>query len=343
MDAEDAAGPSSRSLPIVQLDMRIPDVNVKYEKDRPVPPHCPKLFFIGAIVGSRGSGKTHAMIQLMQMYNASKTFDKTYVICPTYDSDPKYKLFETLDTQLTVHREFNDAIWAEVEEEIQGDLDEYDAYVERLAIWKKAMNPKQIETLSEDEYAELERTGFEKPSTRWKHGKPTSVLILDDLVGSSLYRADCKGRFNSWAIRHRHARTAVIFLAQVWANAVPRQLRANLSLALLFRCKNTGITKEIASEFSSYVSIEDFQAMWDQATAEDHGFLLCDFESPKGEQMRIGFDKAFPINFERSKKDKAKEPKEPKKPRPSRAKAPSKAKDPRDAVVPVPADSVIAK
>lgn len=280
-----------------QLPIKVPDLDFQPLAVRKVPPHMPALHFLGAIIGARGTGKTFAMLQLMKMYNTTKTFDKCIIISPTFHADPKYKILEGLDWKLTVYEEYSDALWQTIEKGILDDLDEYDKYLEDLERWRRYMRTKDhdLPKITDDEYGELERLDFKKPTTPWKRGRPTTILILDDLVGSTIYKANCSGPFTSFVIRHRHSLTSVLFLAQIWANAVPRQLRSNLSLLILFKCKSAGIAKQIAQEFATYMTEEQFAHMWDTATAEKHGFLFLNFEGADGEKHRSGFDKAFQL------------------------------------------------
>jgi hypothetical protein len=63
---------------------------------------------------------------------------------------------------------------------------------------------------------------------------------------------------------------------------------------MLFANKNRGVAKEIASEFSAYISVQQFQDMWDKATEDPHGFLYVDFDA-REHKFRAGFDKAFVV------------------------------------------------
>lgn len=275
-----------------KLPLRVPNLKVKYEAPRKVPENLPNLHILAGVCGSRGSGKTTAMLQLFTMYNETKTFDRTFVVCPTYDSDPKYALFETFDTELHVYREFTDAIWREIEADILAEVETYKAHLEALRVWRKFMRTPRLEELNQADYQLLADIGFEEPKCKWKQ-MPTTAIVLDDLAGSSAYRADCKGPLNYFAVRHRHARTSIFFSVQTLSNSIPKQLRCNLSLLILFRCKSKNISKTAAEEYSSYVSSEEFQAYWEHATREPHSFLLCNFEAPAGEQFRMGFDQMY--------------------------------------------------
>jgi hypothetical protein len=56
------------------------------------------------------------------------------------------------------------------------------------------------------------------------------------------------------------------------------------------------LCKEVALEFSSYVSVELFVEMWRLATAEPHSFFLCDFEAPAAIRFRKNWDLAFKLS-----------------------------------------------
>lgn len=278
---------STRKLPL-----RVPNLKVRYETPRKVPDHLPQLHVLAGICGSRGSGKTTALLQLFTMYNETRTYDRTFVICPTYDSDPKYALFETFDTELHVYRGFTDAVWREVENDIKREVEVYRAHLEALRVWRKFMRTPRLEDMNQADYQILADIGFEEPTCRWKQ-MPTSAVILDDCAASTAYRADCKGPLASFIIKHRHSRASVFMAVQTLRNSIPKQIRGNLSFLLLFKCKAKGLAKSVSEEYASYVSAEEFEAYWDDATREQYGFLYCDFEAPPGEQFRKGFTDVY--------------------------------------------------
>ena len=76
---------------------------------------------------------------------------------------------------------------------------------------------------------------------------------------------------------------------------LPRQLRSNLSLLLLFAQKNDDIRKDISNEFSSAVPREKFLAMWDYATKSMHDFYMLDFDAPPKLRFRKNFDEVFVV------------------------------------------------
>ena len=262
------------------------NLKVVQAKPRKVPKTMPRLSFLGAIVGSRNSGKTNAFINLIKFYDTTKSFDKIYLFSPTYQNDPKYQLLDNDEKhyELSVYQTYNNEIFKDVLEDIKRDIEEYKKYEKLMKIYKKFLRVKKIESLDAEELLELSLIDFEKPETKYKLGMPTSLLIFDDLVGNKdLYRADAKGLLNSFIILHRHLLTSVLFISQIWNNAVPRQIRNNLSLLMLFRNKNDKMKGEIGLEMSSVISVEDFVRLWNFATEPDYSFFMIDFDAKKRE------------------------------------------------------------
>ena len=280
-----------KTLKLHGLDNK--DLKVTQAKPRIVPDGMPRLSFLGSIVGSRNSGKTNAFINLIKLYDQTKSFDKIYLFSPTYHNDPKYHLLDNDDAHysLRVFDTYTDEIMKEVLGEIKADIEEYKSYEQQLKIYKKFLKVRNIDRLTAEELFELNLMDFEEPQTPFKQGMPTSLIIYDDLVGNrDLYRADSKGMLNSFIILHRHLLTSVLFVSQIWANAVPRQIRNNLSLLILFRNKNTKMKEEIGVEMSSVIDVESFVKLWDFATEQDYSFFMIDFDA---KDKRYRFRKNF--------------------------------------------------
>jgi len=258
------------------------NLKITQAKPRKVPEGLPRLSFLGSIVGSRNSGKTNAFINLIKLYDTTKSFDKIYLFSPTYHNDPKYQLLDNDDKhyKFKVYDTYNDTLMKEVLEEIKYEIEDYKKYEKQIKLYKKFLRVKNLDSLTAEELFELNMNDFEEPTTDYKYGMPTSLIIFDDLVGNKdLYRADSKGLLNSFIILHRHLLTSVLFVAQIWANAVPRQIRNNLSLLMLFRNKNNKMKEEIGVEMSSIIKVEDFIKLWNFATEPDYSFFMIDFDA----------------------------------------------------------------
>jgi hypothetical protein len=275
------------------------DLKVVQAPPRQAPKTFPDKPFLGTIVGSRGSGKTNCMINLIQHYDKTKFFDKVYMFSPTsFGNDPKYQLLEN-GTHHFVYRKFptyTDEIFKEVLEEIKSDIEEYKDWEKKHKLYNKfmkhghkRMSPEEmleVEMMMVDEYT------IEEPECRWKQ-MPTSLLIFDDLVSNTeLYKTTPRGIFYNFAILHRHLLSSLLFCVQTWSGAVPRQIRANLSLAILFNLKPE-IKKQVADEMCADMSEDTFLKMWEMACVNQWDFFMINYDAPKKIRFRKNFDNIF--------------------------------------------------
>jgi hypothetical protein len=133
---------------------------------------------------------------------------------------------------------------------------------------------------------------IEEPECQWKQ-MPTSLLIFDDLVSNTeLYKNTPRGIFYNLAILHRHLLCSLLFVVQTWSGAVPRQIRANLSLAILFNLKPE-IKKQVADEMCVDMSEDTFLKMWEMACVNSYDFLMVNYDAPKKIRFRKNFDSIF--------------------------------------------------
>jgi len=316
---EGVRGPRSGPLETARIPVLVPELRINYAQPRASPDNLPRLHFLAAIVGSRGSGKTTALVRLLKAYFRTHSFDKLVLFCPTLRADPKYqalvKSAERHRVKVDTHEAFDDALFESTVEQINADIEEEKAERAYAEVYQRCV-VKGGEPSADDVVLLEERDYEEPPKPKWKRGTPTTVLIFDDLVGNrDLYRSDAKGPVASFAIRHRHHHTSMIFLTQTYHNGVPRQLRANLSLLILFANKNDAMRKQVAAEFSSFVPQQRFLDMWDSAvgagsavaaTADTasgrgavgavipHHFFMCDFDAQNPQlRFRKNFDQIF--------------------------------------------------
>jgi hypothetical protein len=275
------------------------DLKVVQAPPRQAPHTFPNKPFLGTIVGSRGSGKTNCMINLIHHYDKTSFFSKVYMFSPTsFGNDPKYQLLEQGHHNF-VYKKFStytDEIFKEVLEEIKSDIEEYKTWEKKHKIYKqfmrygyKRMTPEEmldIELMMTDDET------IEEPVCRWTQ-IPTSLLIFDDLVSNTeLYKTTPRGIFYNFAILHRHLLSSLLFCVQTWSGAVPRQITGNLSLAILFNLKPE-IKKQVADEMCADMSEETFIEMWNSACVNQWDFCMVDFDAPRHLRFRKNFDEIF--------------------------------------------------
>jgi hypothetical protein len=269
----------------VQVD--IPELKLKKTKTRTTPIGLPTIDnggFIGGIIGSRGSSKTTRMIELLLMYDKTHTFDHVVIFSPSFEADPKYKyLVDHLEADVETFDDFTTEIFNELKQKIQGRLDEYKDYLEYKKVYEKFARFKgDIEKFPPDQLILLYQNNFQPPHTEYIHGPPTTVIVFDDLnYCKELYSNTSSGKndVKRTMILHRHIKTSMLFLCQTYHNGVPKAIRNNLSLLILFKNKSPQMKKDISMELSSHIAPDTFVNMWDDATAEQYGFFKVDYDA----------------------------------------------------------------
>ena len=172
---------------------------VKHKKIKQpyTPPELFKLHTLCAFIGHRGSGKTHAIVNLTKRYLDEGSFNRIFVISPTYDSNPVFHTLEIDDGD--VYKDHNNAIAAifTILEKTKKDSDEYDKYEEYMNAFRRWHRGKSI---SSDEHTMLENNNFEKPPTV---PRPSPLLIIDDMSHSDIYSTSRQNPFINHCLRHR--------------------------------------------------------------------------------------------------------------------------------------------
>lgn len=279
-------------MKIVKLkNVSIPDVpnNIPEYTERKTPPNMPRLHMLCAVIGSRNSGKTTTALRMLKMYVKSKSYDKIFWWSPTASREAKIKAFiedckDKCEIEIIEH--FNEQQFSNQLDWFRSEIDEYRLYKKKLDVWKKYLKCKSVEELTHDDLILLEEMEFEKPKTTYKNGFPSWALVWDDEIGNkTIFSPTCKGTTSKFWILHRHLSCSVFILSQIVSNGIPRQVRGNISLWLLFSCKSDKLKKDVADELAFKCDPDQLIEMWELATKEQHNFLMCDYDCPDEKYM----------------------------------------------------------
>ena len=272
---------------------------------RVVPEGLPRVPFLAGIIGSRGAGKTTAMINLIRAYQrpgVAPAWDHLIIFSPTAKKDPKYKALEeqlsTKDTQVELIEDFTVTKFLDYIKYMDAETKSYETKKLAVGAYKKFKEKNMdIDKLKEDELLALYAYDFEpegKTRNVYKHGRPSFCMVFDDLVGEKLvYSTTGTNWVSKFALRHRHYNCTMLFLSQSWNSGIPRQIRHNLSLCVLFRVVSPQLKKDVASEMSSFISEQEFIELWDEATLNLHDYFLIDFSAPPELKFRKNLDHIF--------------------------------------------------
>ena len=114
-------------------------------------PSLPLLFNTSLYIGSKGTGKSYKLVELLKNYEKAKIKDedgveydmRTILICPTATSGANevYKILNSLDQEKDVHLEYSDELILKVLDDIKAKHDEYDKILFYKKVFLKTANP----------------------------------------------------------------------------------------------------------------------------------------------------------------------------------------------------------
>ena len=261
-------------------EVRVPNglVNgpVQYKKIKQ--PYTPKGLFklhsLCAFIGMRGSGKTHAMVNLAKEYLDHGSFTRVFIISPTYESNPIFHVLRAAKED--VYEDSNNSLKA-VEDilkkcaEDSDDYDHYHVYMRAYLKWKRKA------PLKLDQKTMLENNNYEKPPTI---PRPSPLLIVDDMSHSDIYSTSRHNPFINLCLRHRHinhGKGITIFLAaQTFRSGIPLALRQNIQQYFIWPTRDETQLESIYHEVANLTDYDTFKSLYNQATQDPHDFLAID-------------------------------------------------------------------
>ena len=264
---------------------------VKHKKIKT--PDAPAQLFplhtLCAFIGMRGSGKTHAMVNLAKRYLDEGSFNRVFIISPTYESNPIFHVLhiDPQDVYSNLHTSIQDI--ANILQKCKKDSDDYDdyhVYMKAYIKWKKEMK------LTLEERTMLENTDYHKPPAV---PRPSPLLIVDDMSHSEIYSTSRQKPFINLCLRHRHinhGKGITIFLAaQTFRSGIPLALRQNIQQYFIWPTKDETQLEAIYHEVANLIDHDTFLKLYKRATQDPHDFLTIDNNPPKPVlQFRRNFD-----------------------------------------------------
>lgn len=243
----------------------------------------PMLFNTQLYIGSKGRGKTYALVKLLRMYEESKINDKNneyemriILISPTAYSTANtiYETLKTLDTN-DIHLEYSDELLKEIIDDIEMRDKNFREFLEYKSIYDKFIKVKTVNGMTLEELQILELNDFMKPQEVYGNIKPfVTWIIFDDLVGSGSFSKKSKSLINNLTIKHRHLKTNLIFTTQSF-KAIPPIIRTNIDIYIIFKSASYNeILNKIYEDVSGYIKYNDFVELYEYATTDSHDALI---------------------------------------------------------------------
>ena len=283
------------SLPVTVLKT----VNNNYPQSKES--FLPRNYMVGCFLGARGGGKTYACVKLIKQYENHEIYDeynnkveiRTILFSPTIQAN---KIFNSLDSLADEdkHDGYSESKLKNLIEEIKEEKDKTEEYKLNLQAYKRFLKAKNPDKLSSDDLLRLHALDFEEPEKPTYPNGQVIVLVLDDLVGSKIYKPMGESYFRNVLLRNRHMGINIMMLVQD-LKSVPKSIRVNCSLFVLFRFSNKKIIEDMYQEFGSSMKLEDFTMLYKYATENDHDALVIDFTTEKQYRFKQNFNKILSI------------------------------------------------
>jgi hypothetical protein len=117
-----------------------------------------------------------------------------------------------------------------------------------------------------------------------KHLANRTLLIFDDLVGSSLFNSSRTNPFKKLNTNHRHYSISMLEVSQAYKE-IMKTVRVNWTCLILFNIFNAKETECIYEEYPMGMKKDQWYKVYDYCVDGPHNFLFYDIS--KSPQMRI--------------------------------------------------------
>jgi len=286
------------------LEVAIPgglrNVAVDVGVDKVVPSHPPELFPLhtcAAFLGQCGSGKTNAMILEARRYLDHGSFNRVFVMSPTYDTNtaflslPEVRNEDVYRDHIAVQTSVGDIMQA-----IKESVKEWKSYLLIKDVMERKARGEQLSQREEELYNSM--VGREIIPVE----RPSPLIIIDDLSHSNLFSPSPSNPFINLVLRHRHLEgvgATIFFCCQTFRGGITKALRTGAVRQFhIFPCHDSTQLQAIYQEAGSMVTREEFDNVYRRAiSGSDHNFLTIDTQ-PQGSTLAQRRAHRFRRNFD---------------------------------------------
>ena len=263
---------------------------------------CPRFYWNMMNIGARGSGKTYTIVQMIKHYEKNKIMKdgvqyklRTHLISPTIQANEIYQSLDSLDMKKDAHENYSDKLILDIIADIKVKKNKYEEYLLYKKYYEKVMKipENKLEKAYDDNpemFNLLEKYNYQNPSELEQEKPEINIVILDDLLGSDAFTRKTKSTLVNAMIKNRHIGVCFALLVQS-IRSVPKNIRLNCSVFQLATFKNKKmILEDIYEEISNVIGIDDFEELYDHATAKPYGSLIIDTTNGKRFLSNLDFE-----------------------------------------------------
>ena len=258
-----------------------------------VNPDLPLMFNTQLYIGSKGTGKSYKLCELIRLYESSKIKDndgveydiRTILICPTASSGANeiFKTLKSLNFDEDVHLEYTDEIMQSILDDIKLTQENYEEYITYKKLYSKFIKAKTLNIFDNEELQLLEEHDYMTPDEIYGNIKAkVTYIIFDDLIGQGAFNKKAKSLISNLVIKHRHLKTNLIFTTQSF-KSIPPVIRTNIDIYCIFKSSSYNeIINKIHEDISGYVKLDEFIELYEHATIEKNSCLVIINNSMQG-------------------------------------------------------------
>lgn len=254
---------------------------------------CFQFYFNSLHIGARQSGKTYSVVQMIKHYEKNKIMKdgveyklRTHLISPTIQANQIYQSLDSLDMKKDIHDDYSDKLLLDILDDIKAEKKQYEKYLLYKKYYEKFNKTPEnkLEKLYDEApeiFILLEEYDYQNPKDIKQELPKLNIIIMDDLLGSDAFTKKTKSVLTNAMIKNRHMGVVFCLLVQS-IKAVPKNIRLNCSVFQLASFKNKKvILEDIYEEVSNVIGIDQFEELYDHATAKPYGSLIIDTTNGK--------------------------------------------------------------
>jgi hypothetical protein len=248
----------------------------------------PKMHQVCIAVGKRASGKSTAIINLIERMK----FDYCIAVSPTMNSNKE--LMDRLKIEHTFEDVDDPNVIDKIKDIVKGEAEDLERYKDELKRYNKLMKDlKEGKYMDDDLLLQFfsDDGHFTKPEHRWNGEKPRIAVIFDDMLGSGIYSKPRK--LNGLSTYSRHVGSlkeggaigvSLFFMIQSFkcqTGGLNKVIRNQCTSMCLFKTKDKQEMKDVAESVSGEIDEELFNKVYDTAIKEPYDFLFIDLHKKK--------------------------------------------------------------
>lgn len=236
------------------------------------PSLTPKLPFSMILSASKGKGKSSALINmLINKDMLAGKFNQIHIISPTNKLDAKFNILKETNGILKPNKELLKLFKNKLKNQIVSPINE---------------TPEYNSVLTENDFYEkvsidlLKQIINEQKMIIENYGKNIAdniLLVYDDCASSTRFWKS--NQVQQLIFNSRHYKISIIITTQNY-HSIPKPLRLNTSIFVLFYTANLTELKSIYDENNSNLTFKEFSKMFkDVCNKKDYNFLVINYQN----------------------------------------------------------------